>query len=106
MDYNYKIKLDETQILEEIKKLEYWGIGKDKNIYYIVRNYDFGIIDTNSFLKTKIFVDKVSCLAEKYKHYPDISFGRGYANIRLQTLPVSGLSEIDFEMAHEIDKFY
>ena len=42
-------------------------------------------------------------LSEKEGHHPDISFGWGYAKIKICTHAISGLSENDFILAAKID---
>jgi 4a-hydroxytetrahydrobiopterin dehydratase len=57
----------------------------------------------SNFSKAKTFIDKVSALAEEENHHPDISFGWGYAKIKLTTHAIDGLSENDFSMAAKIN---
>ena len=52
------------------------------------------------------FVNEVGNLAEKEGHHPDISFGWGYAIIKIYTHSVEGLSENDFILASKIDKSF
>jgi len=46
----------------------------------------------------------VGDISEKEGHHPDISFGWGYARIKIYTHAVSGLSENDFILAAKIDQ--
>jgi 4a-hydroxytetrahydrobiopterin dehydratase len=50
------------------------------------------------------FVQQVGALAESEGHHPDISFGWGYATVRLQTKKIKGLHENDFILAAKIDR--
>jgi 4a-hydroxytetrahydrobiopterin dehydratase len=50
------------------------------------------------------FVQEVGELAEAEGHHPDISFGWGYATVRLQTKKIKGLHENDFILAAKIDR--
>ena len=43
-------------------------------------------------------------LAESEGHHPDISFGWGYAKIKISTHAIKGLAESDFILAAKIDK--
>ena len=43
-------------------------------------------------------------IAEKEGHHPDISFGWGYARIKIHTHAINGLAENDFILAAKIDK--
>ena len=45
------------------------------------------------------FVGRVSDLAEREGHHPDISFGWGYATVSLQTHKINGLHQNDFILA-------
>ena len=49
------------------------------------------------------FAVEVGAIAEAERHYPDISFGWGYARVSLQTKKIGGLHESDFIMASKID---
>ncbi|PVE20385.1 pterin-4-alpha-carbinolamine dehydratase [Microvirga sp. KLBC 81] len=64
----------------------------------IERTYRF-----KNFAEAFTFVRKVAELAEAEGHHPDVSFGRGYATVSLQTKKIQGLHENDFIMATEID---
>ena len=50
------------------------------------------------------FINKVSDVSEDEGHHPDISFGWGYAEIKITTHAIAGLSENDFILAAKIDK--
>jgi 4a-hydroxytetrahydrobiopterin dehydratase len=49
------------------------------------------------------FVQRVSDLAEREGHHPDVAFGWGYARVSLQTKKIKGLHENDFIMAAKIN---
>ena len=49
------------------------------------------------------FVNRVGTVAEAEGHHPDISFGWGYAEIKIFTHAVDGLTESDFILAAKID---
>lgn len=48
------------------------------------------------------FVNKVSDLAEKANHHPDISFGWGYVKIYLFSHDENKLTERDYKLADQI----
>ena len=50
------------------------------------------------------FVNEVGKISEEEGHHPDISFGWGYAEIKVTTHAIKGLSENDFILAAKIDK--
>ena len=50
------------------------------------------------------FVLKVGKISELESHHPDITFGWGYAVIKITTHAIEGLSENDFILASKIDQ--
>jgi 4a-hydroxytetrahydrobiopterin dehydratase len=50
------------------------------------------------------FVIRVGALAEQQGHHPDISFGWGYAELKIWTHAIDGLTESDFILAAKIDR--
>ena len=69
------------------------------NFFFITKNFKF-----NNFLESHSFVNKVGEIAEQEGHHPDIWFGWGYANIKIQTHAINGLHESDFVLAAKIDR--
>ena len=57
-----------------------------------------------NFLESQNFVNKVSLISEEEGHHPDISFGWGYAELKITTHAIEGLSENDFILAAKIDQ--
>ena len=57
-----------------------------------------------NFLESQDFVNKVGNIAEKEGHHPDISFGWGYAKIKIFTHAIKGLHESDFVLAAKVDR--
>ena len=49
------------------------------------------------------FVNRVGELAEGQGHHPDIGFGWGYAEVRVWTHAIDGLSQNDFVLAAKVD---
>ena len=45
----------------------------------------------------------VGDIAESEGHHPDISFGYGYARMKISTHAIKGLAESDFILAAKID---
>ena len=72
----------------------------------IIRKYFFLIKKFNfdNFLESQKFVNEVGKISEEEGHHPDISFGWGYAEIKITTHAIKGLSENDFILAAKIDK--
>ena len=77
-----------------LKKITKWNIKKG----HLYKEFKF-----KNFKETLKFVNKVSKIAEKEGHHPDIYFTYGKCNIELFTHAVKGLSENDFILAAKID---
>tara|TARA_Y100000992_G_C20960058_1_gene347703 strand:- start:185 stop:520 length:336 start_codon:yes stop_codon:yes gene_type:complete len=91
---------DIKEIHKYLKKIDGWDVLKDENNnYFIKKNFKF-----NNFFESERFVKEVGRIAETENHHPDISFGWGYANIKISTHAIKGLAESDFVLAAKIDK--
>ena len=91
---------DISEIHKYQKKVDGWDIVKDeKNIFSLVKNFEF-----KNFNESQVFVNKVGQISENEGHHPDISFGWGYAEIKITTHAIEGLSENDFILAAKIDQ--
>jgi len=94
------IPFDISEIHKYQKKVDGWDIIKDKNeIFFLEKNFKF-----NNFLKSKDFINKIGVISEEEGHHPDITFGWGYAKIKITTHSIKGLSENDFILAAKIDQ--
>ena len=81
-----------TEIHKYLKKVDGWEVKADgSKIFYLIKNFKF-----KNFLESQNFVNKVSEIAEKEGHHPDIWFGWGYAKIKIFTHAIKGLHESDF----------
>jgi 4a-hydroxytetrahydrobiopterin dehydratase len=90
---------DYFEIHKYLKKINDWEVKQnDKSNYYLKKNFKF-----KNFLSSQKFVNLVGDISEKEGHHPDISFGWGYAKIKICTHAISGLSENDFILAAKID---
>ncbi|MFL6209573.1 MAG: 4a-hydroxytetrahydrobiopterin dehydratase [Pyrinomonadaceae bacterium] len=67
--------------------------------HHLARAYKF-----NNFAAALAFVNRVGAVAEAEGHHPDISFGWGYAEIKIYTHAIEGLSESDFILAAKLDQ--
>jgi 4a-hydroxytetrahydrobiopterin dehydratase len=85
---------DAERLLEQVPQ---WELGDDG--LRIERTFKF-----RNFAAALRFVQEVGELAETEGHHPDISFGWGYATVRLQTKKIKGLHENDFILAAKIDR--
>ena len=94
------IPFDTSEIHKYQKKIDGWDVLKnEKKIFYLFKKYEF-----KNFLESQIFINKVGEISENEGHHPDISFGWGYAEIKITTHAIEGLSENDFILAAKIDQ--
>ena len=71
---------------------------KMKKKFFFDKKFNF-----KNFLESQEFINKVGIISENEGHHPDISFGWGYAEIKITTHAIEGLSENDFILAAKID---
>ena len=91
---------DISEIHKYQKKVDGWDIIKDKKkIFYLNKKFKF-----KNFLDSQNFINRVGEISENEGHHPDISFGWGYAEIKITTHAIEGLSENDFILAAKIDQ--
>ena len=91
---------DISQIHTYLKKVDGWDVKSDEEkAYFLIKEFKF-----EDFLKSQKFVNKVGDVAESEGHHPDISFGWGYAKIKIFTHAIEGLHESDFVLAAKIDR--
>ena len=94
------IPFDISQIHKYQKKVDGWDVLKDKKkIFFLNKKFEF-----KNFLESQKFINKVSSIAEEEGHHPEILFGWGYAEIKITTHSIEGLSENDFILAAKIDQ--
>ena len=94
------IPFDISEIHKYQKKVDGWDILKDnKEKFFLNKKFNF-----NNFIESQEFINKVGEISENEGHHPDISFGWGYAEIKITTHAIEGLSENDFILAAKIDQ--
>ena len=94
------LPFDISEIHKYQKKVDGWNIlTDDKKIFFLNKKFQF-----KNFLDSQNFVNKVGQISEHEGHHPDISFGWGYADIKITTHAIEGLSENDFILAAKIDQ--
>lgn len=49
------------------------------------------------------YVNRVGALAEAADHHPDFTFGWGYANVALTTHDRGGVTDVDVDLARQIE---
>ena len=86
---------DKTEIHKYQKKVDGWDLIKNDNkIFYLDKKFKF-----KNFLESQKFINKVGEISENEGHHPDILFGWGYAELKITTHAIEGLSENDFILA-------
>jgi len=91
---------DISEIHKYQKKVDGWNILTDeKKIFFLNKKFQF-----KNFLDSQNFINKVGQISENEGHHPDISFGWGYAEVKITTHAIEGLSENDFILAAKIDQ--
>ena len=94
------LPFDISQIHKYQKKVDGWNIlTDDKKIFFLNKKFQF-----KNFLDSQNFVNKVGQISENEGHHPDILFGWGYAEIKITTHAIEGLSENDFILAAKVDQ--
>lgn len=88
-------RMKRTEIRRLLKQLRDWEAVDDS---YLRKFYAFP-----NFRSALAFVKRISRVAEAEGHHPDITFGWGYAEIKIFTHAIGGLSESDFILAAKID---
>ena len=96
------LPFDTSEIHKYQKKVDGWNVSKDdKKIYFLEKKFVF-----KNFIDSNNFINKVGETSEEEGHHPDISFGWGYAKIKITTHTIEGLSENDFILAAKIDQIF
>ena len=94
------IPFDVSEIHKYQKKVDGWDVIKNENnIFFLFKKFIF-----KNFLDSQNFINNVGKISEDEGHQPDISFGWGYAEIKITTHAIEGLSENDFILAAKIDQ--
>ena len=94
------LPFDISKIHEYQNKVDGWDILKDKKeIFFLDKIFNF-----KNFLESQKFINNVGKISEEEGHHPDILFGCGYAEIKITTHAIEGLSENDFILAAKIDQ--
>ena len=89
-----------SEIHKYQKKVDGWDVSREKKeIFFLKKKFNF-----KNFLESQKFVNNVGKISEEEGHHPDISFGWGYAEIKITTHAIEGLSENDFILAAKIDQ--
>ncbi len=87
--------LDESSLETELATVPEWK----KEGSEISRTFSFPY-----YLAGISFVNEVATRAEALNHHPDIQIGWRKVTLRLSTHSKSGLTELDFSLAREVDQ--
>ena len=94
------LPFDISEIHKYQKKVDGWDIIKDENkIFFLFKKFTF-----KNFLESQKFIHDVGQISEEEGHHPELTFGWGYAEIKITTHAIEGLSQNDFILAAKIDK--
>ena len=88
-------RLSGAELASFAREVPAWTVVDE---HHLRRAYKFA-----NFNAALAFVNRVGTLAEAEGHHPDIAFGWGYAEIKIYTHAIQGLSESDFILAAKID---
>ena len=98
--WGWYTSIDVSEIHKYLKKVDGWDVKKNKDeSFFIEKEFKF-----KNFSESQVFINNVGEIAENEGHHPDISFGWGYAKIKISTHAIKGLAESDFILAAKIDK--
>lgn len=89
------VKLNEKELSALLKELNGWEIANDG----LEKQFKF-----SSFSLVMKFINQVAQVAENMHHHPDWCNSYTLLNVRLTTHSINGLSQLDVELAKQIDK--
>ena len=89
-------RLAGNEIAPLLAQLRGWEAVEE---HHLRKSYKFANFDG-----ARRFVNRVGQVAEQEGHHPDICLGWGYADVKIYTHAIDGLSESDFILAAKIDK--
>ena len=90
--------LSNTEVKELLTvKLKKWSLEGN----YIKRDFKF-----KTFIEAFSFMTAVALEAEKMDHHPDWSNVYNNVSINLSTHDANGVTQLDYDLAHKIDRVY
>ncbi len=89
-------RLEGAELERFAAQVEGWQVV---DAHHLTRRYEF-----EDFRASQEFVNRVGEIAEAEGHHPDIAFGWGYADLKIFTHAIDGLSESDFILAAKINQ--
>jgi len=88
-------KLSNEQVQSQLSGLNGWTLNDKGELFKVFKQLNF--------LQGLGFVTRVTILAEKAGHHPDILLTYPSVQIMLTTHDAGGLTDADFNLAREID---
>ncbi len=89
-------KLEPEAVEDALARIPEWSRSGES----IQRTYAF-----KDFLESMAFVNRVAARAEEVQHHPDLMIRWNKVTLTLSTHDAGGLTEKDFELAAECDRF-
>ncbi len=89
------VPLSVREISNLQKEVPAWGVREKR----LEREFSF-----ENFVEAMKFANRVTKIAEKENHHPDLHISWGKVRIELTTHKIDGLSKNDFILAAKIDK--
>ncbi len=90
-------KLTQDEIKTRLNSVDKWIFIDNK----IEKEFDF-----NSFEEAMNFVNNIARIAKKFNHHPDVFISYDTVLVTILTHKINGLTQRDFDLAHEIDKLH
>jgi 4a-hydroxytetrahydrobiopterin dehydratase len=90
--------LDQSSIETAMVSIPDWFLVSNKKI---TREFRF-----RDFEDAINFTNQLALSVKKHNHHPDVYIFYNKVEITLCTHEIGGLSQLDFALANEIDKFY
>jgi len=81
---------------ELLKQVVGWALGEDGK--WLIKQFKF-----SDFAEAMNFAKKITPVAEREGHHPDVHISYGKVVVELSTHAIKGLSENDFILAAKID---
>lgn len=91
------LPLSIVQAKELLRQVSGWALGEDGK--WLVKQFKF-----SNFLEAMGFANKITPVAEREGHHPDVHVSYGKVVVELSTHAIKGLSENDFILAAKIDQ--
>lgn len=89
--------LTKEQMAEYLPEVPQWNVADDAKS--ITRDFKF-----KNYVGAMEFANKITPLAEREGHHPDLFISWGKVHVSLTTHAIKGLSENDFILAAKIDQ--